>query len=73
MYNTSVTIIARELFSNAQRVRNITIELRDNDIRTLHNPSSGYQPGVPGKQFLMKLRLAGHYLDCNCDIGYGLT
>lgn len=70
LYNTSVATIPREIFSNAQRVRNMTVEIRNSDTRTLHNPSSGYKPGVPGERFLMKLRLVGNYLNCDCDIGY---
>lgn len=70
LYNTSVAIVPREMFSNAQRVRNITVEIRESDTRTLHNPSSGYKPGVPGERFIMKLRLAGSYLNCDCDIGW---
>ncbi|CAL1688585.1 unnamed protein product [Lasius platythorax] len=70
LYNTSVATVSREMFSNAQRVRNITVEIRKSDTRTLHNPSSGYKPGVPGERFIMKLRLAGSYLNCDCDIGW---
>ncbi|XP_012225901.1 chaoptin isoform X2 [Linepithema humile] len=70
LYNTSVATIPREIFSNAQRVRNVTVEIRNSGTRTLHNPSSGFKPGVPGKRFLMKLRLAGNYLNCDCDIGW---
>ncbi|XP_014471116.1 PREDICTED: chaoptin isoform X3 [Dinoponera quadriceps] len=70
LYNSSIETMSRETFSNAQRVRNVTVEIRDSDIRTLHNPSSGYKPGVPGERFLMKLRLAGSYLNCDCDIGW---
>ncbi|XP_066585681.1 chaoptin [Prorops nasuta] len=70
MYNTSVNTVPKELFTNAEWLKNVTIDLRQNDIRTLHNPSSSYKPGVPGKRFLMKLRLAGSYLNCDCDIGW---
>jgi len=70
LYNTSVSNVPREMFSNTQRVRNVTAEVRESDTRTLHNPSSGYEPGVPGQQFLMKLRLTGSYLTCDCAIGY---
>lgn len=70
LYNTSVAIVPREMFNNAERVRNITVEIRESDTRTLHNPSSAYKPGVPGERFTMKLRLAGSYLNCDCDIGY---
>ncbi|XP_018348156.1 PREDICTED: chaoptin isoform X1 [Trachymyrmex septentrionalis] len=70
LYNTSVEIVPREIFRNAQRVRNITVEIRDSDIRSLHNPSSSYKPGVPSQRFLMKLRLAGSHVNCDCDIGW---
>ncbi|XP_036140371.1 chaoptin isoform X2 [Monomorium pharaonis] len=70
LYNTSVVTVPREMFRNAQRVRNITVEIRSSNTRTLHNPSSSYKPGVSGKQFLMKLRLAGSHLNCDCDIGW---
>ncbi|EZA58102.1 Chaoptin [Ooceraea biroi] len=70
LYNTSVMNVPRDVFNNAQRVRNVTVEVRHGGTRTLHNPSSGYKPGVPGKRFLMKLRLAGSHLSCDCDIGW---
>ncbi|KAG5330446.1 CHAO protein, partial [Acromyrmex charruanus] len=70
LYNTSVAIVPREIFRNAQRVRNVTVEIRDSDIRSLHNPSSSYKPGVPGQRFLMKLRLADSHVNCDCDIGW---
>lgn len=73
LYNTSVMTVPREIFRNAQRVRNITIEIRDSDTRTMHNPSSGYRPGVPSKRFLMKLQLAGSHLNCDCNIGYVIS
>jgi len=72
LYNTSVVTVPREMFRNAQRVRNITVEIRNSDTRTLHNPSSSYKPGVPGERFLMRLRLAGSHLNCDCDIGYDI-
>ncbi|XP_018398930.1 PREDICTED: chaoptin isoform X1 [Cyphomyrmex costatus] len=70
LYNTSVASVSREIFRNAQRVRNVTVEIRDSDIQTLHNPSSGYKPGISGQRFLMKLRLAGSHINCDCDIGW---
>lgn len=72
LYNTSVTTVPQEIFKNAQRVRNLTLEIRDSNTRTVYNPSSGYRPGIPGKRFLMKLQLAGNHLNCDCDIGYGI-
>lgn len=70
LYNTSVSTVPKEMFSNAEWIRNITVDLHRTDTRTLHNPSSGHKPGMPRKRFLMKLRLAGTYLTCDCDIGW---
>ncbi|XP_029169466.1 LOW QUALITY PROTEIN: chaoptin [Nylanderia fulva] len=70
LYNTSVATVSREMFNNAHRVRNITVEIHQSNTRTLHNPSSGYKPGVSGERFIMKLRLAGSYLNCDCDVGW---
>nr|XP_012137075.1 PREDICTED: chaoptin isoform X3 [Megachile rotundata] len=70
MYNTSVSSVPKQMFENAEWVRNVTIHLHHNDVRTLHNPSNGYKPGVPGKRFLTKLTVAGSYFTCDCDIGW---
>ncbi|CAK9809946.1 chp [Anthophora quadrimaculata] len=70
MYNTSVSSVPKNMFENAEWVRNVTIHLHHNDVRTLHNPSNGYKPGVPGKRFLLKLTVAGSYFTCDCDIGW---
>ncbi|XP_012260603.2 chaoptin [Athalia rosae] len=70
LYNTSVKVVPRELFTNAGNAKNISINLNDNTVGSIGNPSSGYKPGVPGKSFLRKLRLAGSHLNCDCDIGW---
>ncbi|CAD1476915.1 unnamed protein product [Heterotrigona itama] len=70
MYNTSVSTVPKKMFENAEWVRNVTVHLHHNDLRTLHNPSNGYKPGVPGKRFLLKLTVRGSYFTCDCDIGW---
>ncbi|KAG7188013.1 hypothetical protein KM043_017656 [Ampulex compressa] len=70
MYNTSVSSVPKDMFNNAQWVRNVTVYLHRSEVRTLHNPSNGHKPGVPGKRFLMKLTVAGNYFTCDCDIGW---
>lgn len=69
LYNTSVGNVPKEMFAHAQIVRNVTVELRDNEIRTLQNPSNSYKPGVPGRRFLLRLRMRGSHMNCDCDIG----
>ncbi|XP_014217165.1 chaoptin-like isoform X2 [Copidosoma floridanum] len=70
LYNTSVSNVPKTMFAHAEIVRNVTVELRENEIKTLHNPSNSYKPGVPGRRFLMRLRMRGSHLNCDCDIGW---
>ena len=70
LHNTSVATVPRDVFAHADYVRNITVDLHDNDLKTLENPSSAHKPGVPGKRFLLRLRMAGSHVNCDCDIGY---
>ncbi|KZC10143.1 Chaoptin, partial [Dufourea novaeangliae] len=70
MYNTSVSSVPKKVFENAEHVRNVTVHLHHSDVRTLHNPSNGFRPGVPGKRFLLRLTVRGSYFTCDCDIGW---
>ncbi|XP_058788857.1 chaoptin isoform X2 [Phymastichus coffea] len=70
LFNTSVNSVQKDIFARAELVRNVTVELRNNDIRTLHNPSNAYKPAVPGKRFLLRLRMRGSHMNCDCDIGW---
>lgn len=69
MYNTSVSMVPREMFHNAEKVRNVTIDIHESEMKTVHNPSNSYKPGVPGKRFLMSLRIKKSHVKCDCDIG----
>lgn len=69
LHNTSVATVPREIFDHAKFVRNVTIDLHNNDLKTLQNPSSGHKPGMPDKRFLLRLRMAGSYVNCDCDMG----
>ncbi|XP_015117217.1 chaoptin [Diachasma alloeum] len=70
LFNTSVSKVPREMFETARSVRNVTVNLWNNDIKTLENPSNGHKPGAANKKFLMRLRMAGSHLTCDCDIGW---
>ncbi|KAH0557410.1 chaoptin [Cotesia glomerata] len=70
LYNTSVSKVPRKLFENARTVRNITVDLHNNDLKTLENPSNGYKPGATDRQFLMRLRMQGSAVTCDCEIGW---
>ncbi|KAK0165366.1 hypothetical protein PV328_003884 [Microctonus aethiopoides] len=70
LYNTSVNKVPKEMFANAKSVRNITVNIYNNDLKTLENPSNGHKPGAADKKFLMRLRMQGSYLTCDCEIGW---
>ncbi|XP_014224745.1 chaoptin isoform X2 [Trichogramma pretiosum] len=70
LYNTSVSTVQKEIFAHAELARNVTVELWHNEIRTLQNPSNAYKPAVPGKRFLLRLRMRGSHISCDCDIGW---
>ena len=69
LHNTSVEKIQKEIFDHIKVVRNVTIEVREDNVRTLQNPSNSFKPAVSGKRFLLRLRMRGSYIKCDCDIG----
>lgn len=70
LYNTSVATVPKEMFDHAEYVRNVTIDVHENELKTLENPIRGYKPAVPGKRFLLRLKMARSNINCNCDIGW---
>ncbi|XP_011498419.1 PREDICTED: chaoptin [Ceratosolen solmsi marchali] len=70
LYNTSLSNVPRDMFAYADLVRNVTVEVRDSEIKTLQNPSNTYKPAVSGKRFLLRLRMRGSHVNCDCDIGW---
>ncbi|XP_037296903.1 chaoptin isoform X2 [Manduca sexta] len=70
IYNTSVEEIASEVFWRPGRVRNLTLDLRNNYIMRVPNPSQKGWPGVPNSIFLKDIYVAGNPLICDCGVGW---
>ncbi|XP_049797448.1 chaoptin [Schistocerca nitens] len=70
LHNTSVSAVQAALFQRATWVRNLTLDVRNNSLRSLSNPNRAEFPGVPRKMFLNDLRLAHNLWDCNCQLGW---
>ncbi|XP_037867501.1 chaoptin isoform X1 [Bombyx mori] len=70
IYNTSVEEIAGEVFWRPGRVRNLTLDLRNNYISRVPNPSQRGWPGVPNSLFLEDIFVAGNPLICDCGVGW---
>ncbi|XP_047025787.1 chaoptin isoform X2 [Helicoverpa zea] len=70
VFNTSVEEIASEVFWRPGRVTNLTLDLRNNDIMRVPNPSQRPWPKVPNTVFLQDILIAGNPLTCDCGIGW---
>ncbi|RZF46767.1 hypothetical protein LSTR_LSTR002630 [Laodelphax striatellus] len=68
--NTSVEKVPRQIFTQMHYVRNISLDLRNNSLRAVGNPSTGNFLNTPQKTFLNELWLAGNNWKCDCDLGW---
>ncbi|KAK6644340.1 hypothetical protein RUM43_000607 [Polyplax serrata] len=69
IFNTSVEEITDEVFHNAKRIRNLTLNLKWNKIHTLYNPNTGRRPNLPKTLFVTNLEVTGNEWLCDCTIG----
>ncbi|CAH0395861.1 unnamed protein product [Bemisia tabaci] len=70
MRNTSVGVLPRSMFEHTGTAQNISLDIRNNSIHTLGNPSTADFLGVPRKTFLTQLLVAGNPWTCNCELGW---
>ncbi|KAJ8969360.1 hypothetical protein NQ317_004632, partial [Molorchus minor] len=69
--NTSIVRISSSIFANMGYAKNVTLDVRDNgDLQHLLNPSTGLQPNLYRKTFLIDLMVAGNRWSCDCDLGW---
>nr|CAD7416055.1 unnamed protein product [Timema poppensis] len=68
--NSSLEVVPRSVFQEAGWVRNLTVDVRHNRLRTLGNPSTADFPGLPRATFLTDLQVADNHWSCDCDIGW---
>ncbi|XP_072949975.1 chaoptin isoform X2 [Epargyreus clarus] len=70
IYNTSVEEIPSEVFWRPGRIKNLTLDLRNNYVTRAPNPAQREWPGVPNTLFLHDILVAGNPLECDCGIGW---
>ncbi|XP_026747027.1 chaoptin-like isoform X1 [Trichoplusia ni] len=70
VYNTSIEELANEVFWRPGHVTNLTLDLRNNYITRVPNPSHRAWPRVPNTVFLQDILVAGNPLSCDCGIGW---
>ncbi|CAH2085309.1 unnamed protein product [Euphydryas editha] len=70
IFNTSIEEIESEVFWRPGRIKNLTLDLRNNNIARVPNPAKHEWPGVPNSLFLQDIYVAGNPLQCDCRIGW---
>ncbi|XP_065350105.1 chaoptin [Cloeon dipterum] len=70
IHNTSVETIPKAFFNQLGRTRNLTLDVRNNTIKSMANPNSGERPGAPKAVFLTHLQMSGNNWNCDCELGW---
>ena len=52
------------------KVRNLTIDVRRNELHEFENPSTGRRIGESKSTFLLELKIAFNPWKCDCSLGY---
>ncbi|CAK1579585.1 unnamed protein product [Parnassius mnemosyne] len=68
--NTSIEDIASEVFWQPGRIKNLTLDLRYNELARVPNPAHKEWPDVPNNLFLHDILVAGNPLACDCGTGW---
>ncbi|CAH1403180.1 unnamed protein product [Nezara viridula] len=68
--NTSVESLPANLFSSLTYVRNISIDVYNNSLKSLSNPSNIGAANRPGKTFLIDLFMQDNQWNCDCQLGW---
>lgn len=69
--NTSIISLPDQLFKNLEYVRNISLDLSNNNpmLSKIPNPNSAHYPMQPKMLHLTNIDIAGLSLTCNCELG----
>ncbi|XP_047517537.1 chaoptin isoform X2 [Pieris napi] len=70
IFNTSIEDISSEVFWRHGRIKNLSLDLRNNQLKRLPNPARKEWPGVPNDLFLDDILVASNPLVCDCGIGW---
>ena len=65
-----MTEISRAFFQNLGQVRWLQLELRENQLTSLSEPTTTIYPGTSGSVFLTQLHMSGNPWKCDCTTGY---
>jgi len=69
IHNTSMETLSKEFFTQLGRTRNLTLDVRNNTLKSIANPNSGEHPGVPKSVFLTSIQMSGNKWNCDCELG----
>ncbi|XP_038217334.1 chaoptin isoform X2 [Zerene cesonia] len=70
IFNTSIEDISFEVFYKHGNIKNLSLDLRNNNLKRVPNPARKEWPGVPNNLFLEDILVAGNPLVCDCGIGW---
>jgi len=66
----ALTSLPRGLFQNLGNTRWLKLELRDNKMTSVYEPSTTIYPGTPKTVFLTHLQMSGNPWSCDCTTGW---
>ncbi|XP_050421139.1 chaoptin [Adelges cooleyi] len=70
IFNTSLDTISADLFHHMGAVRNISLDVRNNSLKSFGNPSTNALPNQHSQTFLTSLKVSGNPWVCDCNIGW---
>uniref|UniRef100_A0A2H8TLK4 Chaoptin n=1 Tax=Melanaphis sacchari TaxID=742174 RepID=A0A2H8TLK4_9HEMI len=70
IFNTSLETISSDVFRHMGTVRNISLDIRNNSLKSIGNPSTNISPNHHGQTFLTSLKVSGNPWTCDCNIGW---
>ncbi|KAB5471230.1 hypothetical protein F9003_23925 [Bacteroides fragilis] len=72
LFNTSLSAFPNNFFKNMGRVRNISLDIRHNNmmLKQVPNPNTGMVPYLPHSVFLTDLKMSGNNMNCDCSLGW---
>jgi len=70
VHSPALTTLPRGLFQNLGNIRWLKLELRNNKMTTVYEPTTTIYPGTPNTVFLTHLQMSGNPWSCDCSTGW---
>ncbi|XP_058821803.1 chaoptin [Topomyia yanbarensis] len=73
LFNTSLPSLPNNFFKNmGKNVRNISLNLENSNklLKSMPNPNTAHYLHLPDYVFLVDMKISGHALSCDCEIGW---